>query len=51
MHRHAGLIALGNIMFLVGIPLTIGVPDTVKFFALKKRRVGSACFLGARSSS
>lgn len=38
--------ALGNIMFLSGIPLTIGVRDTVKFFTLKKRRVGSACFLG-----
>lgn len=33
-------------MFLAGIPLTIGVPDTVKFFAMKRRRVGSACFLG-----
>jgi hypothetical protein len=43
---HAGLIALGNIMFLVGIPLTIGVPDTIKFFAMRKRRVGSVSFLG-----
>jgi ABC-type Co2+ transport system permease subunit len=41
-----GLIALGNIMFLTGIPMTIGVPSTVKFFTKKKHRVGSACFLG-----
>lgn len=33
-------------MFLAGIPLTIGVPDTIKFFSLRRRRLGSICFLG-----
>jgi Got1/Sft2-like family len=41
-----GLIALGNILFLVGINLTIGVPSTLKFFMRKKHRIGSACYLG-----
>eukprot|EP00892_Ulva_mutabilis_P009213 jgi/Ulvmu1/6664/UM003_0302.1 len=40
------LMALGNIMFLSGITLTIGIPSTIKFFTKKKHRIGSACFLG-----
>jgi Got1/Sft2-like family len=41
-----GLISLGNIFFLAGITLTIGVPSTVKFFTRRRQRIGSACYLG-----
>ena len=41
-----GLMALGNIMFLVGIVVTIGAPATIKFFTKPKHRIGSLCFLG-----
>jgi ABC-type Co2+ transport system permease subunit len=41
-----GLMALGNIMFLVGITMTIGPPATMKFFSRPRHRIGSICFLG-----
>lgn len=46
MFLDKALMALGNIMFLSGITLTIGIPSTIKFFTKKKHRIGSACFLG-----
>jgi hypothetical protein len=42
----SGLIAIGDVLFLVGITLTIGVQTTVKFFARKERIRGTVCFLG-----
>ncbi|KAI9494822.1 Golgi transport [Zychaea mexicana] len=42
----AGLLAVGNILFLAGITLTIGVQRTVTFFAQKNKIRGTICFLG-----
>ncbi|KAI9270644.1 vesicle transport protein [Phascolomyces articulosus] len=42
----AGLLAIGNILFLGGIPLTIGVQRTLTFFAQKNKIRGTVCFLG-----
>eukprot|EP00455_Lapot_gusevi_P027345 TRINITY_DN2892_c0_g1_i3.p1 TRINITY_DN2892_c0_g1~~TRINITY_DN2892_c0_g1_i3.p1 ORF type:complete len:151 (-),score=17.02 TRINITY_DN2892_c0_g1_i3:118-570(-) len=39
-----GLLALGNILFLAGVALVIGVKNTTLFFL--KRRNGALCFLG-----
>jgi ABC-type Co2+ transport system permease subunit len=44
-----GLMALGNIMFLAGITMTIGARATIKFFARPRHRIGSVCFLGGSS--
>ena len=46
MFLDKGLIALGNILFLAGITLTIGPPATLRFFTRRKHYRGSACFLG-----
>ena len=40
------LIALGNILFLSGITVTIGPQATIRFFTRKKHYKGSAFFLG-----
>eukprot|EP00271_Cylindrocystis_brebissonii_P011933 TRINITY_DN29964_c0_g1_i1.p1 TRINITY_DN29964_c0_g1~~TRINITY_DN29964_c0_g1_i1.p1 ORF type:complete len:141 (-),score=21.07 TRINITY_DN29964_c0_g1_i1:548-970(-) len=40
-----GLLAMGNILFLAGMMLTIGFQDTISFFLRKKNRRGSAFFL------
>lgn len=41
-----GLMAMGNIMFLAGMTMAIGVKPAVKFFTRPRHRVGSVCFLG-----
>eukprot|EP01024_Parvocaulis_polyphysoides_P010831 TRINITY_DN13808_c0_g1_i3.p3 TRINITY_DN13808_c0_g1~~TRINITY_DN13808_c0_g1_i3.p3 ORF type:complete len:140 (+),score=28.28 TRINITY_DN13808_c0_g1_i3:156-575(+) len=41
-----GLLALGNLLFLVGVSLTIGLQATFKFFTRTRNRKGSAFFLG-----
>jgi hypothetical protein len=40
----SGLLAIGNILFLVGIPLIIGWGRTLGFFIASKRRRGAICF-------
>ncbi|KAJ1678398.1 Golgi Transport, partial [Spiromyces aspiralis] len=40
----AGLIAIGNILFLSGVALIIGVQKTVVFFARRDKLKGSLCF-------
>ncbi|BDA46156.1 Vesicle transport protein GOT1A [Coccomyxa sp. Obi] len=40
-----GLIALGNLMFLCGVALTIGPQATVKFFLRKKNLKGTMFFM------
>ncbi|CAK0752861.1 hypothetical protein CVIRNUC_002177 [Coccomyxa viridis] len=40
-----GLIALGNLMFVCGVALTIGPQATVRFFIRKKNLKGSIFFL------
>ncbi|GMH36142.1 hypothetical protein BSKO_04010 [Bryopsis sp. KO-2023] len=42
-----GLLAMGNLLFLAGVSLTIGYQATVKFF--RKNPKGSGCFLGGVS--
>ncbi|KAI8375975.1 Got1-domain-containing protein [Radiomyces spectabilis] len=42
----AGLLAMGNILFLSGITLTIGIQKTVAFFAQRNKIRGTICFLG-----
>lgn len=40
------LLAIGDILFLSGLALTIGLSRTVKFFTRKERWRGIVCFLG-----
>eukprot|EP00775_Hariotina_reticulata_P013720 gene13720-13842_t len=40
-----GLLAMGNLLFLAGLTITIGVQATVQFFSRKKNRKGSAFYL------
>ncbi|KAF8305155.1 golgi transporter, partial [Clavulina sp. PMI_390] len=42
----AGLLALGNILFISGLTLIIGPTKTFYFFARKNKLRGSICFLG-----
>ncbi|KAI9302271.1 putative GOT1-membrane protein required for ER to Golgi transport, partial [Cunninghamella echinulata] len=41
----SGLLTIGNILFIAGMPLTIGVQRTLGFFTQKKRIRGTICFL------
>ncbi|GJP30344.1 hypothetical protein CLOM_g756 [Closterium sp. NIES-68] len=40
-----GLLAMGNILFLAGVTLTIGLQSTISFFTRRRNRKGSAFFL------
>ncbi|ORY98707.1 vesicle transport protein [Syncephalastrum racemosum] len=40
----AGLLAIGNILFVSGITLTIGAQRTMSFFAQKSKIRGTICF-------
>jgi hypothetical protein len=40
-----GLLAMGNLMFLSGVTLTIGPKQTVKFFVRPRNQRGAFCFL------
>ncbi|KAJ1911713.1 Golgi Transport [Mycoemilia scoparia] len=40
----AGLIAIGNILFLAGVALIIGLQKTAVFFARKDKIKGTVCF-------
>ncbi|OUS48180.1 Got1/Sft2-like family-domain-containing protein, partial [Ostreococcus tauri] len=40
-----GLLAMGNLMFLSGVTLTIGPRQTVKFFGRPRNQRGAFCFL------
>ena len=42
----SALLAIGNILFLCGLALTIGFGRTLKFFTRKERWRGIICFLG-----
>ncbi|KAF1336367.1 Orotidine 5'-phosphate decarboxylase, partial [Globisporangium splendens] len=42
----AALLALGDVLFLCGLALTIGLTRTIRFFTRKERWRGIACFLG-----
>ncbi|ORX61398.1 Got1-domain-containing protein [Hesseltinella vesiculosa] len=42
----AGLMAIGNILFLGGIAAIIGPKSTVVFFTRKEKLRGTICFLG-----
>merc|ERR1711939_517404 len=44
--RDVALLALGNILFLSGLPLIIGIRKTFYFFARRNKLRGSFCFLG-----
>eukprot|EP00877_Chromochloris_zofingiensis_P000227 jgi/Chrzof1/10204/Cz04g32180.t1 len=41
-----GLLAMGNILFLAGMTMTIGIQATLQFFSRRKNRKGSAFYLG-----
>uniref|UniRef100_A0A061S822 Vesicle transport protein got1b n=2 Tax=Tetraselmis sp. GSL018 TaxID=582737 RepID=A0A061S822_9CHLO len=41
-----GLIAMGNVLFLAGVALTIGPSATMRFFMRRKNHKGSVFFLG-----
>ncbi|PVF95431.1 putative GOT1-membrane protein required for ER to Golgi transport, partial [Serendipita vermifera] len=41
-----GLLALGNILFVSGLTLIIGVEKTFYFFARKNKLRGTVCFFG-----
>lgn len=41
-----GLLAMGNLLFLAGITMTIGITATVQFFSRRKNRKGSLFYLG-----
>ena len=40
-----GLLAMGNLMFLSGVTLTIGPKQTMKFFVRPRDQRGAFCFL------
>jgi vacuolar-type H+-ATPase subunit I/STV1 len=40
-----GLLAMGNILFVAGVAMTIGTQATIRFFLRPKNHRGSACFL------
>lgn len=40
-----GLLAMGNLLFMAGMTITIGVQATVQFFSRRKNRKGSAFYL------
>lgn len=40
-----GLLAMGNLMFLSGVTLTIGPKQTVKFFVRPRNQRGAFCFI------
>merc|ERR1711920_791354 len=42
----SGLLAIGDVLFLTGLTLTIGVQRTIKFFSRMDRIRGIVCFLG-----
>ncbi|KAJ0403924.1 hypothetical protein P43SY_009417 [Pythium insidiosum] len=42
----AALLALGDVLFLSGLALTIGLSRTIRFFTRKERWRGIVCFLG-----
>lgn len=42
----AALLALGDVLFLCGLALTIGLTRTIRFFTRKERWRGIVCFLG-----
>eukprot|EP00298_Acanthocystis_sp_HF-20_P029353 c8228_g1_i1.p1 GENE.c8228_g1_i1~~c8228_g1_i1.p1 ORF type:complete len:143 (+),score=30.55 c8228_g1_i1:53-481(+) len=46
MFMDKGLIAMGNLMFLVGTILILGVSNTVSFLSQKRKLRGTVCFLG-----
>lgn len=39
-----GLLAIGNILYLIGITLIIGFQKTVQFFMRKEKLRGTVCF-------
>ncbi|KAL4529866.1 hypothetical protein Ndes2526A_g04614 [Nannochloris sp. 'desiccata'] len=41
-----GLLAMGNILFLAGVTMTIGFQSTIKFFMRPKNYKGTGFFLG-----
>ncbi|EDO40339.1 predicted protein [Nematostella vectensis] len=41
-----GLLAIGNILFISGLALVIGLERTFRFFFQKHKLRGSTCFLG-----
>lgn len=41
-----GLLAIGNILFISGLALVIGLERTFRFFFQKHKLKGSSCFLG-----
>ncbi|RHY77311.1 hypothetical protein DYB38_014389, partial [Aphanomyces astaci] len=42
----AALLAIGDVLFLSGLALTIGLSRTIKFFTRVERWRGIVCFLG-----
>ncbi|KAE9013709.1 hypothetical protein PR003_g14530 [Phytophthora rubi] len=46
MFFDAAMLALGDVLFLSGVALTIGLSRTVRFFTRKERWRGIVCFLG-----
>ncbi|DAZ95994.1 TPA: hypothetical protein N0F65_009295 [Lagenidium giganteum] len=46
MFFDAALLALGDVLFLSGVALTIGLSRTIRFFTRKERWRGIVCFLG-----
>ncbi|RLN51249.1 hypothetical protein BBJ29_009882 [Phytophthora kernoviae] len=46
MFFDSAMLALGDVLFLSGVALTIGLSRTVRFFTRKERWRGIVCFLG-----